>query len=54
MNFNNDDFKNFDRDFNRAQKMVYVGWVISAVLSIGTLGFVIWVAVALLRFFGVV
>lgn len=44
----------FDRDFERAQKWGIVGFIISAALGFGVLGFIVWVIIMLLQFFGVI
>lgn len=56
-NFDNDFQKarrEFDRDFKRTQVFILVSWLFFAVIGLGTTGFVIWVTVKLLQYFGVV
>lgn len=47
-------FGDFDRDFNRAQKFIYINLVISVIVGLTLTGFGVWAVVMLLRFFGVV
>lgn len=46
--------KDFDKSFDRAQKWFWVGWIFTLGLILASIGFVVWVTIALLRFFGVV
>lgn len=49
-----DDFKEFDRQFRHARTAIIIAWSASAVIAIGVTGFIVWVIIMLLRFFGVV
>ena len=49
--FNKDDF---DKDFKKTERMIYVGWAVSALIGLGTLGFIIWAIIKLMQFFGVI
>lgn len=44
----------FDRDFDRMKKVGIAFSVISTLIFIGLAGFVIWVIVMLMRFYGVI
>ena len=49
--FDNDDF---DKSFKKVERMVYVGWFVSAAIAICGIAFFVWVVIKLLQFFGVV
>lgn len=38
------DISNFDKQFSRTTRMIYVGWAISAIMSLSILGGLVWVA----------
>lgn len=44
----------FDTNFRRMQRVIVCGWIVGAGVSIGLLGFGIWVIVRLLAHFGVI
>ena len=46
--------EDFDRDFASMEKWSFIGAIISIIISLGLMGFGIWVIVMLLRFWGVV
>jgi len=48
-----DDFKDFDLRFEKTRKLAIGGMIVSAVVSLGILGFIGWVIVKLLSHFGV-
>lgn len=50
----NNRFEDFDRDFARMKKWGIITSILSIAISLGVIGFIIWVIVALMRFFGVV
>lgn len=46
--------KEFDHDFKRAKKWALITSIVSLVVALAGMGFVIWVVVMVMRFFGVV
>ncbi len=48
------DDKDFYRKFDLIHRLAVGGLVLSTIVSLGVLGFVIWVAVKLLGYFGVI
>ena len=44
----------FDRQFQRTQKMVVTSFIVAGVLSVGALGGIAWIVYVLLRHFGVI
>lgn len=47
----NDDF---DKEFNKAQKTMVVVWAVGVLVSLGVLGFLGWVIVMVMKYFGVI
>lgn len=47
----NDDF---DKEFERTRKMMWVFFVVNLLIGLGVLGFIGWVVFMLMRYFGVV
>jgi len=45
---------NFDKDFNRMRIAIFIVWIISMVVGLSLFGFLVWVVIMLLRFFGVI
>lgn len=48
---NKDDF---EREFKRRQRMMVVGQVVATLVSLAVLGFLGWVIVMVMRYFGVI
>lgn len=46
--------KNFDRDFSRMKKWGIATSIVSLVVGLGLIGFVIWIVIMVMRFFGVI
>lgn len=46
--------KKFEDDFNRTRKAFFVAWLIGLTITLGLLGFLVWVIVMLMRFFEVI
>lgn len=46
--------KQFDRDFAKAKKWGQVSFIVSSGLSLGLIGFGVWVVVKILQHFGVI
>lgn len=44
----------FDKDWQRARKWFWVGAVMNAVFGLAITGFVVWVVIMLMRYFGVI
>lgn len=45
---------NFDKDFDRMQKTIYIGWIVGLFLIASGLCFTAWVIIQLLQYFGVI
>lgn len=45
---------NFDKDFNRMSRTILIMWVFNLILVLVVLGFIGWVIVQLLQYFGVI
>jgi hypothetical protein len=48
------EFAEFDRDFARIRKWRVFISILSIIISLGGIGFLVWVVVALMRFFSVI
>jgi predicted permease len=48
------DIDDFDKIFNKTQKMAIWGAIIAGILGIGGLGFFIWIVVKLMVHFGII
>lgn len=44
----------FDKEFNKAQKTMVAVWVVGVLVSLGVLGFLGWVIVMVMKYFGVI
>lgn len=47
-------FDDFDEKFRRAQKWYLFTWCFFATLGLGLIGFIIWVIVRIMQYFGIV
>lgn len=47
-------YNSFDRDFNLFQNLFWIAWLFFAALGCGFLGFIIWVIIRLMQYFGVI
>lgn len=47
-------FDDFDKEYNRTRNFILIAWFFGAVITIAVLGFIGWVIVMLMRFFGVI